>query len=159
LYSCHISTVQELSELGNWGTASWEPNLLACFLLRILGHGLSQVLSQWLVDQPPLGHKEPRPNMQRLQWCPACRGMLTDPLRLTSRHVLEECMAVEACRIRVGIRAFLSSCRQAGWSQASAYRLYLTGKNEQDIKVSKKDYLLRGASLAVLTDSWLSTWE
>ena len=68
-------------------------------------------------------------------------------------------MVVKACRIRVGIRAFLSSCRQAGWSQASAYRLYLTGKNEQDIKVSKKDYLLRGASLAVLTDSWISTWE
>ena len=100
--------------------------------------------------------------------------MLADPLKLTSRHilkknyrfdsdlfrhVLEECMAVEACRIRVGIRAFLSRCRQMGWSQASAYRFYLTGKNEQNIKISKKDHLLRGASLAVLTDTWLSTWQ
>jgi len=118
-----------------------------------------QVLSQWLMDQPPLGHKEPRPNRQRLHWCPGCIGMLALPLKLTSRHVMEECMAVEACRVRVGIRAFLSSCRQLGWSQASAYRLYVSGRDEHGSKVSQKNHLLRGASLAVLTDTWLSTWE
>ena len=48
----------------------------------------SQVLSQRLMDQPPLGHKEPRPNRQRLHWCPGCVGMLALPVKLTSRHTL-----------------------------------------------------------------------
>ena len=47
-----------------------------------------QALSQWLMDQPPLGHKDPRPNMARLDFCPACRDILPNPVPLTSRHIL-----------------------------------------------------------------------
>ena len=39
------------------------------------------------MDQPPLGHKEPRPGRGRLLWCPACSGLLESPTPLTSRYV------------------------------------------------------------------------
>ena len=38
----------------------------------------------------------------RLRWCPACFGNL-----LTSRHVLQDCVAVEEVRVREGIRSSL----------------------------------------------------
>ena len=40
------------------------------------------------MDQPPLGHKAPRPGMGRLAFCPACpAGPLTNPTPMSSRHV------------------------------------------------------------------------
>ena len=51
---------------------------------------LHQVLSQWIVDQPPLGHKAPIQGeggrRERLEWCPACRGLLQTPTLMSSRH-------------------------------------------------------------------------
>ena len=55
----------------------------------------SKVLSQWLMDQVPLGNKAPRPGYASQIWCPACRGLLENPMALTSGHVLLECMVVE----------------------------------------------------------------
>ena len=77
---------------------------------------------------------------------------------MSSRHVLEDCMAVEACRVREGIRSFLSDCRLAGWSRATSYRFYVSGRDKDGEKIAKRDHLLRGASLARLTDAWLSVW-
>ena len=74
------------------------------------------------------------------------------------RHVLEDCVAVEACRVRESIRTFLSECRRAGWSRATSYRFYITGMDEGGVKIPRIDHLLRGASLVRLTDMWLSTW-
>ena len=74
------------------------------------------------------------------------------------RHVLEDCVAVEACRVREGIRAFLSECRGAGWSRRTSFRYYVTGLDKDGVEISRKDHLLRGASLARLTDAWLNTW-
>ena len=54
-----------------------------------------KVLNQWIMDQVPIGNKAPRPGHARQFWCPACRGLLENPLALTSGHVLLECMAVE----------------------------------------------------------------
>ena len=54
-----------------------------------------KVIALWIMDQVPLGHKSPRRGMARLIHCPACRGLLTSPLPLSSSHVLLECMAVE----------------------------------------------------------------
>ena len=71
---------------------------------------------------------------------------------------MEDCMAVEACRVREGIRAFLSACSLAGWSRATSYRLYITGMDKDGVEIPKKDHLLRGASLARLTDAWLNVW-
>ena len=52
----------------------------------------SQILSQWIVDQPLLGHKAPLPGdngwRDRLEWCPACRGLLPIPVLMSSRHAL-----------------------------------------------------------------------
>ena len=52
----------------------------------------SQVLSQWIVDQPLLGHKAPLLGddgwRDRLVWCPACRGLLQYPVLMSSRHAL-----------------------------------------------------------------------
>ena len=44
-----------------------------------------QVISTWIMDQPHLGHKMPRPGQHRLSWCPSClnEGRLVP---LTSRH-------------------------------------------------------------------------
>ena len=67
-------------------------------------------------------------------------------------------MAIEACRVREGIRAFLSECRRAGWSAATAYRFYITGMDKDGEEVPKKTHLLRGASLNRLTEAWTSTW-
>ena len=74
------------------------------------------------------------------------------------RHVMEDCMAVEACRVREGIRAFLSECRGAGWSRATAFRFFITGKDKDGVEVTKKTHLLRGASLARLSDAWIASW-
>ena len=67
-------------------------------------------------------------------------------------------MAVEACRVREGIRAFLSECRRAGWSRATAFRFFITGKDKDGVEVTKKTHLLRGASLARLSDAWIASW-
>lgn len=48
-----------------------------------------------MMDQAPLGNKAPRLGYARQIWCPACRGLLENPLALTSGHVLLECMVVE----------------------------------------------------------------
>ena len=79
-------------------------------------------------------------------------------VRLTPRHVLEECMAVEACRIREGIRTFLAQCRMAGLSHASAYLYYIQGKSAGGSKIPRREHLQRGASLIRLTEVWKDTW-
>ena len=58
-------------------------------------HLTFKVLSLWIMDQVPLGHKTPRPGYARLVHCPACRGLQETPAVLTTGHVLLECMAVE----------------------------------------------------------------
>ena len=78
-----------------------------------------------MMDQPPLGHKSPKPGYARLVYCPACRDFNSIPVLLTSRHasflntviflfrhVLENCVAVSAVREAEGIQSFLElSCR------------------------------------------------
>ena len=54
-----------------------------------------KVITQWMLDQVPLGHKRPRLGMARLVHCPACSGILETPLALSTRHVLLDCIAVE----------------------------------------------------------------
>ena len=86
--------------------------------------------SLWIMDQVPLGHKSPRQGMARLIHCPACRGLLTSPLALSSSHVLFECMAVEGTRMRVGIRDFINRCSEAGRSHKTTRFLYVNGKDQ-----------------------------
>ena len=134
-----------------------------------------KVLTQWIMDQVPLGNKAPRPGFARQFWCPACKGLLVNPLALSSVHVLLECVAVEgickriffnfflsfACsgtRFREGIRLFLDECATAGRSEKSAFFLYVNGFDPKRSKIPVRDHLKRGASLASLTDVWLSTW-
>ena len=48
---------------------------------------LSQAISQWLMDQPPLGHQAPRPGLEgRLALCPACPGLNRAPSPMSSKH-------------------------------------------------------------------------
>ena len=68
--------------------------------------------------------------MARLIHCPACRGLLTSPLALSSSHVLFECMAVEGTRMRVGIRDFINRCSEAGRSHKTTRFLYVNGKDQ-----------------------------
>ena len=133
-----------------------------------------KVLNQWIMDQVPLGNKVPRPGFARQLWCPACRGFVETPIALTSGHVLLECMAVEGTwpeffetlvfifysgtRMRECIRSFLDECEAAGRSQKSAHYLFVNGFDPKWAKISVKDHLKRGASLARLVDMWLSTW-
>ena len=37
------------------------------------------------MDQVPIGNKAPRPGHARQFWCPACRGLLANPLALVTR--------------------------------------------------------------------------
>ena len=67
---------------------------LSCLMPCCL-HLTFKVLSLWIMDQVPLGHKTPRPGHARLVHCPACRGLQETPAVLTTGHVLLECMAVE----------------------------------------------------------------
>ena len=67
-------------------------------------------------------------------------------------------MAVEACRIREGIRTFLAQCRMAGLSHASAYVYYIQGKSAGGSKIPRREHLQRGASLIRLTEVWKDTW-
>ena len=88
-----------------------------------------QEISLWIMDQPYLGHKAPRPGRGRLYWCPACRTP-TGPgtplssrhsltwyimFYLSSRHVLQDCPMVETTRFALGIRHFLDGCHQVGF--------------------------------------------
>ena len=160
------------------------PNLLN---FVAIAKGTLQVISQWIMDQPHLGHKLPRPGYSRLRlylpchlngpsnrygisplfcsflsilltlrlsWCPACFGNL-----LTSRHVLQDCVAVEEVRVREGIRTFLNDCKIAGRSSATAYRLYVTGEDAFGSKIATEEHLQRGGCLSRLTDEWLDLWE
>ena len=137
-----------------------------------------------MMDQPPLGHKSPKPGYARLTFCPACIGCLTGPARLTSRHefylclayasvlrsifgsyfdfffrhVLEDCLAISFVRKKEGISDFLTSCREMGMSKAASYTSYVMGKSCQGIQIPVHEHLARGASLSRLTDAWLETW-
>lgn len=117
-----------------------------------------QVITQWIMDQVPLGHKRPRLGMARLIHCPACRGLVEFPIALTSGHVFHECMAVEGTRIREGIRDYTARCENAGRSKASTIFLYVNGMNPDGEVIHIKEHLLRGASLDILVKMWLFMW-
>ena len=130
-----------------------------------------QVLSSWMMDQPPLGHKSPKPGYARLVYCPACRDFNSIPVLLTSRHasflntviflfrhVLENCVAVSAVREAEGIQSFLELSREAGLSRVAAYRAYILGQDCRGVPVQVDAHLARGDSLSRLTDAWLSMW-
>ena len=53
-----------------------------------------QVISQWLMDQPPLGHKAPRPGMGRLVVCPACPAFFPTPSPMSSRHTYDNTFSI-----------------------------------------------------------------
>ena len=127
------------------------------------------------MDQVPLGHKAPRPGYARQFWCPTCRGLLENPLALSTGHVLLECLAVEGTckenfflsfmhahcpgtRFREGIRLFLDECAAVGRSNKSALYLYGNGFDPKRSRIPVQDHLKKGSSLATLTDVWLSTW-
>ena len=132
-----------------------------------------QVISQWPMDQPPLGHKSPRPGMGRLASCPACPAFYHAPIPMSSRHipfnilritvcyrhVLEDCLAVETVRQKEGIRGFLQECNVAGLSSATAFRHYIAGLDAKGNKIDAKEHLSRGGCLMRLTEAWLNTWE
>ena len=62
-------------------------------------------------------------------------------------------------RCNEGIRAFLTECRDAGRSEASAHFLYVNGQDAKGVQIPREAHLERGASLNRLTDIWLGTWE
>ena len=128
----------------------------------------------WLMDQPPLGHKAPRPGLGRLAFSSACTDFLQAPSPMSSRHfwfihyahitdfcrhVLEDCMAVETARQREGIRNFFDVCWHDGLSSETTYRYYISGLDSKGHSVPVKDHLSRGGSLLRLTEAWLDTWE
>ena len=119
----------------------------------------TQAITAWTMDQPHLGHKAPRKDGVRHKTCPACAGMLEAPKILTSRHVLADCMAVEATRMREGIRDFLDECHVVGRSSAAAFVYYVTGKDKNGEIVPVVGHLQRGASLLRLQEKWVETWE
>ena len=131
-----------------------------------------KVITQWIMDQVPLGNKRPRLGMARLVHCPACRGILETPVALSSGHVLLNCIAVEGIsytlpnifncwlgtRIREGIRDFAVDCSNAGRSAASTHYLYVNGMSPVGEPVETKEHMQRGKSLDNLTKMWLFTW-
>ena len=134
----------------------------------------SQAISQWLMDQPPLGHKAPRPGLDgRLALCPACPGLHRAPSPMSSRHaililisnyvfcrhVFLECTAIESVRKQEGIRSFLDACSNAGLSSVASVRYYISGLDTKGVKIPVKDHLSRGRSLINITEGWLSIWE
>ena len=116
------------------------------------------MITQWIMDQVPLGNKRPRLGMARLVHCPACRGILETPIDLSSGHVLVNCIAVEGTRIREGIRDFAVDCSNAGRSAASTHYLYVNGMSPVGEPVETKEHMQRGKSLDNLTKMWLFTW-
>jgi hypothetical protein len=73
-----------------------------------------QVLSAWLVDQAPLGHKRPRPGHNRQQWCPVCLVADNVMVKLSCVHLLTECPAVRPTRVALGIESFFVAARLVG---------------------------------------------
>ena len=67
-----------------------------------------QVISQWLMDQPPLGHKAPRPGFGRLVSCPACPNLLQVPSPMSSRHVHDMSHTFK-------VSLFLGMCWKIAW--------------------------------------------
>ena len=89
-----------VSWLGMWSASTVFLDFLTLILnLLLLFTLIFKVLCQWLMDQVPIGNKAPRLGYARQIWCPACRGLLVNPLALTSGHVLLECMVVEGTLI------------------------------------------------------------
>ena len=110
-------------------------------------------MTLWVMDQAPLGFRAPRPSHPRLQWCPACeRG---NPL--SSRHVLQECVAVSEARVTLGITAYMEEATKTRVSSVTAYRRYVTGMKPDGTK--GEDYGARGLALSKLQEEWLNTWD
>jgi len=115
-----------------------------------------QAITLWLLEQAPLGHKCPRPGRQsRYHHCPACVDMVDRRPRLTCRHVLEACPAVDATRVSSGISAFLADCAARGVPRALHYGMYVSGVTADGSELGLSSYLERGAALAELQDSWI----
>ena len=75
---------------------------------------------------------------------------------LLSRHVLEECRAVQAARAETGIAKFLSDCRAAGIPRALHYKIFVTGLAPDMTMLPLEAYLARGEALLELQASWLT---
>ena len=99
------------------------------------------MITQWIMDQVPLGNKRPRLGMARLVHCPACRGILETPIALSSGHVLLNCIAVEGTRIREGIRDFAVDCSNAGRSATSTHYLYVNGMSPVGDPIETEEHL------------------
>jgi hypothetical protein len=118
------------------------------------------VLSAWIADQAPLGHKAPRPGFARLRWCPVCLALEDKRVRLSCVHVLVSCPGVRAVRDRACITGFLASCREGGLSSLAAYSAFLNGKEADGItSVSLEDHLVRAESLLELQVAWVAIWD
>jgi hypothetical protein len=72
-----------------------------------------QVLSAWLVDQAPLGHKSPRPGHVRQLSCPVCYAVNFSVVKLSCFHLLAECQAMRTTRASLGIETFFAEARSA----------------------------------------------
>ena len=84
------------------------------------------------------------------QICPVCMCLLL------SRHVLEECRAVQAARAKTRIAKFLSDCRAAGVPRALRYKMFITGLAPDMSMLPLEAYLARGEALLELQASWLT---
>ena len=78
---------------------------------------------------------------------------------MSTRHVLEQCVAVEATRKTEGIRSFLESCREAGLASETAFRFFISGLDSKGCPIKVCDHMLRGKSLMKLTEAWLDIWD
>jgi len=111
------------------------------------------------MDQPLLGHKTPRADGVRHVWCPACRHLVHSPLRLTSRHVFLDCVAVAGTRDELGITHFVSEAREQGKSANTAYIYFVNGFDVRGAKVDSADPEQRGLILHELQEAWTQSWE
>ena len=118
----------------------------------------SQVLSQWIMNCPPLGNRQPRPGFNRMSCCPVCTAPDGSDIKLTAQHVLLDCEAIESARDRLGITKFVKDFIQMQNEVDEAYSAYICGLSIYGEKVSVTEHLQRGKAVKELQEVWLAVW-
>ena len=66
---------------------------------------------------------------------------------------------MEALRVKLGVREFVSEFVSRGNSRAQAYAAYITGLHVDGSVTSVRSHLARGWAVMEIQTAWLSVWD
>ena len=115
---------------------------------------MSTVISEFKLDCPGLGAKQPRLGYERKPICPVCPFQAPN----SGIHMLLQFSSVSTLRNKSGIQSFLTQCLLKDLTLEECYSHFVNGLDSNGNPLSVKDYLERGMCMRDMRDAWLNKW-